>query len=88
VKAAQKKVREYRLFAKTKKQKDTAMLEMVELVDAVQRNQCMNGPTTGSGGGRRYGSTNTINEEPSQCREPGRSPNNRPLADRRGIAAA
>jgi IS5 family transposase len=37
VKAAQKKVREYRLFAKTKKQKDTAMLEMVELVDAVQR---------------------------------------------------
>jgi hypothetical protein len=37
VKAAQKKVREYRLFAKTKKQKDKVMLEMVDVVDAVQR---------------------------------------------------
>jgi len=37
MKAAQKKVREYRLFAKTKKQKDKVMLEMVDIVDAVQR---------------------------------------------------
>jgi hypothetical protein len=37
VKAAQKKVREYRLFAKTKKQKDKVMLEMADVVDAVQR---------------------------------------------------
>jgi hypothetical protein len=37
VKAAQKKVREYRLFAKTKKQKDKMMLEMTDIVDAVQR---------------------------------------------------
>jgi hypothetical protein len=37
LKAAQKKVREYRLFAKTKKQKDKVMLEMVDVVDAVQR---------------------------------------------------
>lgn len=37
VEAAQKKVREYRLFAKTKKQKDKVMLEMVELVEAVHR---------------------------------------------------
>ena len=36
MKTAQKKVREYRLFAKTKKQKDKVMLEMVEIVDAVQ----------------------------------------------------
>jgi IS5 family transposase len=37
VKAAQKKVREYRLFAKTKKQKGKVMLEMTDIVDAVQR---------------------------------------------------
>lgn len=37
VKAAQKKVREYRLFAKTKKEKDKVMLEMTDIVDAVQR---------------------------------------------------
>ena len=37
LKAAQKKVREYRLFAKTKKQKDKVMLEMVDMVEAVQR---------------------------------------------------
>lgn len=37
LKAAQKKVREYRLFAKTSKQKKKVMLEMADMVDAVQR---------------------------------------------------
>jgi len=37
LKAAQKKVREYRLFAKTKKRKDKVMLEMASLVGDVQR---------------------------------------------------
>lgn len=37
MKAAQKKVREYRLFAKTKERKDKVMLEMASIVADVQR---------------------------------------------------
>lgn len=36
-KAAEKKVREYRLFAKTKEQKDKVMMELTDIVASVQR---------------------------------------------------